>query len=69
MKKSLSYLFAGLGLFAFTSCGGGGNSEDAATEEVVVEEVAAEEVATEEVVTDSAVVEEAVTEETEEAAE
>ena len=64
MKKSLSYLFAGLGLFAFTSCGGGGNSEDAATEEVVVEEVAAEEVAT-----DSAVVEEAVTEETEEAAE
>ena len=69
MKKSLSYLFAVLGLFAFTACGGGGNSEDAATEEVATEEVAAEEVAAEEIAADTSVVEEAVTEEEEESAE
>ena len=51
--KKLSYLFAGLGLFAFTSCGGGASTEkaveDTAAEEVVVEEVAVDTAATEEV--------------------
>ena len=35
MKKSLSYLFAGLGLFAFTACGGG-SSENTINKEVMV---------------------------------
>ena len=62
--KKLSYLFAGLGLFAFTSCGGGASTEKA------VEETAAEEVVVEDTVEDTAATEEVeTTESTEETAE
>tara|TARA_B100001540_G_scaffold317593_1_gene351468 strand:- start:2154 stop:2378 length:225 start_codon:yes stop_codon:yes gene_type:complete len=50
--KKLSYLFAILGLFAFTACGGGSN-EEATSEEAVTEEAVIEE-ATEAVEDDSA---------------
>jgi hypothetical protein len=65
--KKLMYLFVAAIMFAFTACGGGTATEEAATEEAATEEVATEEVATEEVATEE-VAEEATEEATEEEA-
>jgi len=65
--KKLMYLFVAAIMFAFTACGGGTATEEAATEEAATEEVATEEAATEEVAEE--VAEEATEEVAEEATE
>jgi len=63
--KNLIYLFAAVIMFAFTACGGGEATEEAApaADEAVVEEAVVEEAVVEEVVAEEAVAEEAVAEE------
>ena len=61
--KNLIYLFAAVIMFAFTACGGGEATEEAApaapaADEAVVEETVVEEVVAEEVVAEEAVAEE-----------